>query len=78
MESILARVVELEEIFWPEDGEDTFDFDDIIYCVLEHLKFSVTDLVNVGMACSRLACPALNILWSEQPSLVPLIMCLLQ
>ncbi|KAG1782669.1 hypothetical protein EV702DRAFT_1041457 [Suillus placidus] len=73
MESIWVRVVELEEMFWAEDGEDAFDFDDISYSVLEHLKFSTTDLVNVAMTCSRLAGPALNILWSEQPSLVPLI-----
>ncbi|KAG1767040.1 hypothetical protein EV702DRAFT_1050492 [Suillus placidus] len=73
MESIWVRVVELEEMFGAEDGEDAFDFDDISYSVLEHLKFSTTDLVNVAMTCSRLAGPALNILWSEQPSLVPLI-----
>jgi hypothetical protein len=67
MESIWVRVVELEEIFWPEDGKDTFDFDDISYSVLEYLKFSATGLVNVTMAWSRLAGPALNIPWFEQP-----------
>jgi hypothetical protein len=41
-----------------------------------NLKFSAMDLVNVAMTCSRLAGPALDILWSEQSSLVPLIMCL--
>ncbi|KAG1900195.1 uncharacterized protein F5891DRAFT_1034603 [Suillus fuscotomentosus] len=55
-----------------------FEFDDIIYAVLQHVKSSGTDLVNVAMTCSRLADSALNILWSEQSSLVPLIMCLPQ
>ncbi|KAG2133246.1 uncharacterized protein EDB93DRAFT_1107627 [Suillus bovinus] len=53
-----------------------FESDDIIYAVLEHVKSSGTDLVNVAMTCTRLAGPALNILWSEQSSLGPLIMCL--
>lgn len=53
-----------------------FEFDDIIHAVLQHVKSSATDLVNVAMTCSRLAGPALNILWSEQHSLAPLIMCL--
>ncbi|KAG2047647.1 hypothetical protein BDR06DRAFT_976555 [Suillus hirtellus] len=53
-----------------------FEFDDIIHVVLQHVKSSPTDLVNVAMTCSRLAGPALNILWSEQHSLAPLIMCL--
>ncbi|KAG1798191.1 uncharacterized protein HD556DRAFT_1534939 [Suillus plorans] len=55
-----------------------FECDDIIYAVLQHVKSSATDLVNVAMTCSRLADPALNILWSEQSSLAPLIMCLPQ
>jgi hypothetical protein len=55
-----------------------FDSEDIIYSVLEHLEFSPTDLKNVVMTCSRLAGLALNILWSEQSSLVPLIKCLPQ
>jgi hypothetical protein len=53
-----------------------FYSEDIIYSVLTHLKFSPTDLKNVAMTCSTLARPALDILWSEQSSLVPLIMCL--
>ncbi|KAG1767655.1 hypothetical protein EDD22DRAFT_1005324 [Suillus occidentalis] len=53
-----------------------FDSEDTIHSVLKHLKFSPKDLKNVVMTCSRLAGPALNILWSEQSSLVPLIMCL--
>ncbi|KIK34644.1 hypothetical protein CY34DRAFT_17576 [Suillus luteus UH-Slu-Lm8-n1] len=53
-----------------------FDSENIIYSVLKHLKFSPKDLKNVAMTCSRLAGPALNILWSEQSSLAPLIMCL--
>ncbi|KIK45318.1 hypothetical protein CY34DRAFT_78101, partial [Suillus luteus UH-Slu-Lm8-n1] len=52
--------------------------EDIIHAVLEHIKYSSTDLINVAMTCSQLAGPALDILWSEQPSLVPLIMCLPQ
>ncbi|KAG1803928.1 uncharacterized protein HD556DRAFT_617498 [Suillus plorans] len=55
-----------------------FEFDDIIYAVLQHVKSSGTDLVNVAMTCSRLADSALNILWSKQSSLAPLIMCLPQ
>ncbi|KAG1817454.1 hypothetical protein EV424DRAFT_1623521 [Suillus variegatus] len=55
-----------------------FEFDDIIYAVLQHVKSSATDLVNVAMTCSRLADSALNILWFEQSSLAPLIMCLPQ
>jgi hypothetical protein len=53
-----------------------FESDDIIYSVLEHLKSSPTDLVNVATTCSRLAGPALDILWSKQSSLVPLVKCL--
>ncbi|KIK43135.1 hypothetical protein CY34DRAFT_727509 [Suillus luteus UH-Slu-Lm8-n1] len=53
-----------------------FYSDDIIYSVLTHLRFSPTDLKNVATTCPRLAGPALDILWSEQSSLVPLIMCL--
>jgi hypothetical protein len=52
--------------------------EDIIYAVLEHIKSSTMDLVNVAMTCSTLAGPALNILWSEHSSLAPLIMCLPQ
>ncbi|KAG1865446.1 hypothetical protein DFJ58DRAFT_864448 [Suillus subalutaceus] len=52
--------------------------EDIIYAVLEHVKSSAKDLVNVAMTCSTLAGPALDILWSEQSSLAPLIMCLPQ
>ncbi|KAG1803129.1 uncharacterized protein BJ212DRAFT_1304691 [Suillus subaureus] len=52
--------------------------EDIIYSVLEHVKSSAMDLVNVAMTCSTLAGPALNILWSTQSSLAPLIMCLPQ
>ncbi|KAG1732539.1 hypothetical protein EDD22DRAFT_373855 [Suillus occidentalis] len=55
-----------------------FDSDDIVYSILEHLKFPLRNLRNVAMTCSRLAGPALNILWSEQSSLLPLIMCLPQ
>jgi hypothetical protein len=50
--------------------------EDIIYAVLEHIKYSSTDLLNIAMTCSRFAGPVLDILWSEQPSLVPLIRCL--
>ncbi|KAG2030158.1 hypothetical protein BDR03DRAFT_1096096 [Suillus americanus] len=50
--------------------------EDIIYAVLEHVKSSAKDLVNVAMTCSTLAGPALDILWSEQSSLAPLMMCL--
>jgi hypothetical protein len=53
-----------------------FDSEDIIYSVLKHLKRK--DLKRVAMTCSRLACPALNILWSRRSSLVPFIMCLPQ
>jgi hypothetical protein len=52
--------------------------EDIIYAILEHVKYSSTILVNIAMTCSRLAGPALDILWREQPSMVPLIMCLPQ
>ncbi|KIK36543.1 hypothetical protein CY34DRAFT_94197 [Suillus luteus UH-Slu-Lm8-n1] len=52
--------------------------EDIIHAILEHIKYSSTDLINVAMTCSQLAGPALDILWYEQPSLVPLIMCLPQ
>ncbi|KAG1832342.1 hypothetical protein DFJ58DRAFT_870672 [Suillus subalutaceus] len=52
--------------------------EDIIYAVLEHVKSSVKDLVNMAMTCSTLAGPTLDILWSEQSSLAPLIMCLPQ
>ncbi|KAG1758877.1 hypothetical protein EDD22DRAFT_996804 [Suillus occidentalis] len=52
--------------------------EDIIYAVLEHVKYSSTDLLNIAMTCSRFAGPVLDILWSEQSSLVPLIMCLPQ
>ncbi|KAG1732537.1 hypothetical protein EDD22DRAFT_960343 [Suillus occidentalis] len=55
-----------------------FDSDDIVYSILEHLRFPLTDLRNVAMTCTRLAGPALNVLWSEQSSLLPLIMCLPQ
>ncbi|KAG2047231.1 hypothetical protein BDR06DRAFT_1000262 [Suillus hirtellus] len=55
-----------------------FEFDDIIYAVLQHVKSSARDLVNVAMTCSRLADSALDILWFEQSSLAPLIMCLPQ
>ncbi|KAG2030837.1 hypothetical protein BDR03DRAFT_1003400 [Suillus americanus] len=55
-----------------------FESEDIIYAVLEHVKSSAMDLVNVAMTCSTLAGPALDILWSEQSSLAPLIMCLPQ
>jgi hypothetical protein len=52
--------------------------EDIIYAVLEHVKYSSTDLLNIAMTCSRFAGPVLDIIWSEQSSLVPLIMCLPQ
>jgi hypothetical protein len=55
-----------------------FDSEDIIYSVLNYIKSSRTDLKNVAMTCSRLSAPALDILWSAQSSLVPLIMCLPQ
>ncbi|KIK42281.1 hypothetical protein CY34DRAFT_12482 [Suillus luteus UH-Slu-Lm8-n1] len=51
---------------------------DIIYAILQHLESSTTDLVNVAMTCSKFSDPALNILWREQSSLAPLIMCLPQ
>ncbi|KAG1817450.1 hypothetical protein EV424DRAFT_1028355 [Suillus variegatus] len=55
-----------------------FEFDDIIHAVLQYVESSATDLVNVAMTCSRLAGPALDILWSRQSSLAQLIMCLPQ
>jgi hypothetical protein len=53
-----------------------FDSEDIVYSVLKYLE--PKDLKNMAMTCSRLAGSALDILWSEQSSLVPLIMCLPQ
>ncbi|KIK39871.1 hypothetical protein CY34DRAFT_14106 [Suillus luteus UH-Slu-Lm8-n1] len=53
-----------------------FDSEDIIYSVLKYIE--PKDLKNVAMTCSRLAGPVLDILWSKQSSLVPLIMCLPQ
>jgi hypothetical protein len=52
--------------------------DDIIHTILQHVKSSTTDLINVAMTCSKLSDPALNMLWCEQSSLAPLIMCLPQ
>ncbi|KAG1778223.1 hypothetical protein EV702DRAFT_1277964 [Suillus placidus] len=52
--------------------------DDIIYAILQHVKSSKRDLVNVAMTCSKFSDPALNMLWCEQSSLAPLIMCLPQ
>jgi hypothetical protein len=54
------------------------EIDDIIYNILRHVKSSKTDLVNVAMTCSKFSDPALNMLWCEQSSLTPLIMCLPQ
>jgi hypothetical protein len=54
------------------------EIDDIIYNILQHVKSSKTDLANVAMACSKISDPALNMLWCEQFSLTPLIMCLPQ
>jgi hypothetical protein len=53
-----------------------FDSDDIVYSILEHLNWPRRNLRNVAMTCKRLAGPALNVLWSEQSTLFPLIMCL--
>ncbi|KAG2041371.1 hypothetical protein BDR03DRAFT_1089209 [Suillus americanus] len=52
--------------------------DDIVYNILQHVKSSKTDLVNVAMTCSTLSHPALDMLWREQSSLGPLVMCLPQ
>jgi hypothetical protein len=53
-----------------------FDSDDIVYSILEHLNWPLRNLRNVAMTCTRLAGPALNVLWSEQSTLFPLIKCL--
>jgi hypothetical protein len=54
------------------------EIDDIIYNILQHVKSSKTDLLNVAMICRKFSDPALNMLWCEQYSLTPLIMCLPQ
>ncbi|KAG2114505.1 hypothetical protein BD769DRAFT_1489524 [Suillus cothurnatus] len=51
---------------------------DIVHTILQHVKSSGTDLINVAMTCSALSGPALDILWSEQSSLSHLVMCLPQ
>ncbi|KAG1802522.1 uncharacterized protein BJ212DRAFT_1591281 [Suillus subaureus] len=51
---------------------------DIVHNILQHVKSSGTDLINVAVTCSTLSDPALNILWLEQSSLGPLVMCLPQ
>jgi hypothetical protein len=68
------RGIELEHHQQLSIMHRAFDSEDIIYSVLKYLKLK--DLKNAAMTCSRLAGPAFNILWSEQSSLVPLIMCL--
>ncbi|KAG2072793.1 hypothetical protein BDR04DRAFT_1152895 [Suillus decipiens] len=50
--------------------------EDIIYTVLEYLRPSGTDLVNVAMTCRTLGELALDMIWFEQRSLIPLILCL--
>ncbi|KAG2120270.1 hypothetical protein DEU56DRAFT_984459 [Suillus clintonianus] len=52
--------------------------DDIIHTILQNLKSSRMDLRNVALTCSTLSAHALDMLWSEQSSLAPLIMCLPQ
>ncbi|KAG2072778.1 hypothetical protein BDR04DRAFT_1152880 [Suillus decipiens] len=49
--------------------------EDIVYAVLEHLE-SFADVVNVAKTCKALSDPALNMLWSEQISIIPLMKCL--
>jgi hypothetical protein len=70
------RGIELEHHQQLSIMHRAFDSEDIVYSVLKHLKSSPTDLMNAAMTCSRLAGPALDILWSEQSSFVPLVMCL--
>ncbi|KAG2335598.1 hypothetical protein BDR05DRAFT_1063828 [Suillus weaverae] len=57
---------------------NALQIDDIIYAILRYVKSSKTDLVNVAMTCSKFSDTALNMLWCEQSSLAPLIMCLPQ
>ncbi|KAG2127976.1 hypothetical protein DEU56DRAFT_982635 [Suillus clintonianus] len=48
--------------------------DDIVHAILTHV--TSTDIFNFARTCSAVSDPALDILWSEQSSLVPLIRCL--
>ncbi|KAG2125422.1 hypothetical protein DEU56DRAFT_962076 [Suillus clintonianus] len=50
--------------------------DDIIHAILQNVTSSAEDMRNIAMTCSTLSVPALNMLWSEQSHLAPLIMCL--
>ncbi|KAG2088668.1 uncharacterized protein F5147DRAFT_726726 [Suillus discolor] len=49
---------------------------DIVYAILQHVKSSKSDLRNMAMTCSTFSNLALDMLWSQQDSLIPLIQCL--
>ncbi|KAG0698998.1 hypothetical protein DFH29DRAFT_1081485 [Suillus ampliporus] len=48
---------------------------DIVHTILQNVD-SATDMINFASTCSALSSPALDILWSKQWNLGPLIMCL--
>jgi hypothetical protein len=70
------RGIELEHHQQLSIMHRAFDSEDIIYSVLDNLKSSPEDLINAAMTNSKLAGPALDILWAELSSFVPLIKCL--
>ncbi|KAG2090373.1 uncharacterized protein F5147DRAFT_787257 [Suillus discolor] len=49
---------------------------DIVYVILQHVKSSKPNLVNMAMTCSTFSNLALDMLWSQQDNLTPLIQCL--
>ncbi|KAG1799218.1 uncharacterized protein HD556DRAFT_1231676 [Suillus plorans] len=49
---------------------------EIVYYILQHVKSSKSDLRNMAMTCSAFSNLALDMLWSQQDSLTPLIQCL--
>ncbi|KAG1865641.1 hypothetical protein C8R48DRAFT_705514 [Suillus tomentosus] len=49
---------------------------DIIYAILQHVKSSKPDLLNMVMTCSTFSNLALDMLWSQQDNLTPLVQCL--
>ncbi|KAG0699032.1 hypothetical protein DFH29DRAFT_1081509 [Suillus ampliporus] len=48
---------------------------DIVHTILQNVDCA-TDMINFASTCSALSSPALDILWSKQLNLGPLIMCL--
>ncbi|KAG2140955.1 uncharacterized protein EDB93DRAFT_1105867 [Suillus bovinus] len=52
--------------------------DDIVYEILQYVKLSKSDLHSMAMTCSTFSSPALDMLWCQQDSLIPLVKCLPQ